>query len=353
MATRTPRRRASRDDPSAGSASRSSARAKRSTSRNARALEALRSLPQPLDAIGVDTVAAALDTPDALVFELAARIAGRSAARRFVGPLRAGFDRFLVDGADRDPGCRAKFAAVEALRALNDADLDVYRIGARTRQLEKAWGPPNDTAAPLRALCARAMVACSALDALDVLADHLADPEWPVRAAAAASIGDLGRAGGAPLLRYKLRVGDLSPDVVAACYGALDHLDAESALDVAGDLLASPEVSGAELRETIGLALAETRRAGAEAPLLAWWARSRFQEERRVALSCAAMLRTPESFAALLALVRESGGHDARDVVLALAPYALTASAREGLLDAARANEASTLLAFAEEALEA
>lgn len=313
-------------------------------SRTERDIAALNELGDaPHDAAGVALIEAALAGKDNLVFERASRLAGGTGDPRYVPALLEGFDRFVAAGDQGDAGCRGKFAAVEALRALHHVDDDVYRRGARIVQLEASWGPPTDTAAPLRALCGQALVAVSALDALDVLADHLADREWPVREAAAGSIADLGRAGGAPLLRFKLRVGDDEPAVVAACMDGLLHLDADGALELARDMLLAPTRDTA-LRETIAVALGESRVAGAEAVLLAWWSRARMADERRLALTCAAMLRTPESFAALLALVRDANGADARDAVAALAPYTLTESARERLLGAAAENEASSVL---------
>jgi hypothetical protein len=105
----------------------------------------------------------------------------------------------------------------------------VFAAGVRHVQLEPAYGGPNDTGAELRGLCGLAFAHFGRHDALAVLAELLADPERVARLGAARGLGDAGRADAAPLLRYKLLLGDDEPEVIAACLESLLHL--EDAID--------------------------------------------------------------------------------------------------------------------------
>jgi hypothetical protein len=299
-------------------------------------------------------VEALLSSTDAMVFCAAARLVPAS-RRAAAEALIQAFHYFAESGQDRDPGSKAKFAAVEALSRLEHIGAAVFRLGARLVQKEAAWGPPIDTAAPLRALSGRALVEINALDALDILTDQLTDDEWPVRAAAAASIADLGRPGSAQLLRLKLRLGDDAGDVISACVLGLLHFDSEGGLALCDELLS---VHPALLlrddgtADAIAVALGESRERGAELVLLKWFKRLRDPSSRELALACIAMQRTPEATGVLIEIVRTHGGPDARAAASAMVPYLLTERARQDLLDAAAANESPAVLETARALLE-
>ena len=300
-----------------------------------------------------EEIRAFLQNTDAMVFAAAARLVPESDAT-YAEALCDGFRYFEQDGADRDPGCKAKFQCVEALRRIQHVGTDVFRQGSKLVQKEAAWGPPIDTAAPLRALCGRALVEVNALDALDVLADQLADPEWPVREAAAGSIADLGRPGGAQLLRFKLRIGDEAGDVISACMLGLLHFDSKGGLELSHELLSAHPARALHddgAADAIAVALGESRAKGSELVLLQWFERVRATSSRELALTCIAMQRTPESKAVLLELIRHEPGPTAKQATNSLVPYLLTESSRDELLEAAAANESGAVLAHAKTAL--
>lgn len=116
--------------------------------------------------------------------------------------LTEAFHRFLANPVKTDPGCMAKLAVVEALRALDRPDPGVFRVGLRHVQLEPTWGGRSDTAAPLRAACALGLVEAGADGVLDELAVLLADPEPDARVGAARALAACGPLA-TPLLRYK------------------------------------------------------------------------------------------------------------------------------------------------------
>ena len=75
-----------------------------------------------------------------------------------------------------------------------DADEeDAYRAALRHVQREPVWGGSEDTAGPLRATAAFALVRMNPRDLVVLLADLLADPDKVARSGAAKALGALGR----------------------------------------------------------------------------------------------------------------------------------------------------------------
>src|SRR5262249_41836511 len=133
---------------------------------------------------------------------------------------------------ERDPGCRGKVAIARALHKLDRWEEAVFARGVRHVQLEPVFGPPEDTAAELRGVCGLAHAHFGRADALDILAELLADRERTARVAAAQGLGDAGRPDASALLRFKVLIDDAEPDVLAACFGSILALggDDEKAL---------------------------------------------------------------------------------------------------------------------------
>jgi len=186
----------------------------------------------------------------------AAVIAAESNLEDHIPALEAAFDRFRQNGSQRDKGCHAKASIAEALYQMNHDGAELYLQGIRHIQMEPVWGGQADTATKLRGLCGMALVRINYPDVLNELALSLADPEMPVRLAAAEALGYYGLADAAPLLRLKIALGDADPEVTAACLSALLQVDTLTAIPYVGTLLHSP-VPG--LAETAALALGESR----------------------------------------------------------------------------------------------
>jgi len=117
-----------------------------------------------------------------IVAAAAATIAAGQELHALEKELEETFTRFLVDPLKTDPGCRAKLAAADALRKLDARAPDVYVRGVAVRQLEPTFGPPIDTAAPVRVCCAAALLETRHPLALLEVAPLLADPE-PIKEA--------------------------------------------------------------------------------------------------------------------------------------------------------------------------
>src|SRR3954452_8007548 len=154
-----------------------------------------------------------------LVVAAAAAIAGENTLVELVKDLEAAFDRFLVNPLKDDKLCRAKIAVVQALDKMEHQDPDVFLKAASHVQLEPVWGGTEDSAPPLRAAAVIALARTEGSRSLPVLVDALADPAKDVRIAAALALGAVGTEAAGLILRLKVRVGDIDPDVFSECLG--------------------------------------------------------------------------------------------------------------------------------------
>jgi HEAT repeat protein len=240
-----------------------------------------------------------------LVVAAAAEVAGERALTNLVPDLVAAFQRFLIDPVETDKLCRAKTSIIEALNQIEADEEDAYRAALRHVQFEPAWGPPEDTAAPLRAAAAFALVRVNPRDLMVLLADLLADPEKVARVAAAKALGGSGALAAIPLLRFKARVGDAEPEVVVECLSALMNAAPAESLTFVGEFLHStPD----EVAEGAALALGESRRPEALEALKAHWPRARQVESLPgILLLAIAITRLPAGIDFLLEVLAEEG----------------------------------------------
>ena len=230
--------------------------------------------------------------------------------------LEPAFGRLLERAVERDPGCRGKVAIARALHQLDRWSDDVFVRGVRWIQKEPVWGGSEDTAAELRGVCGLAFAHARRDDALDVLADLLADPERMARVAAAQALGDSGRRDAAALLRYKARIGDAEPAVLGACLGSVLALD-PGALDFVAGFLGDDDDARAD---AAALALGESRLDGAVAPLLAW-CEDDSAARRRAGYLALALTRADAATAALLDAIGAGERADASAAIAALATF--------------------------------
>jgi hypothetical protein len=201
-------------------------------------------------------------------------------------------------------GCRGKIAIARALEQLDRWDDAVFPVGVRLVQAEPVWGGREDSGAELRAVCAMAYAHTYRPDVLDVLADLLADPERMARVGAATALGDAGHADATALLRYKVRVGDPEPEVIAACLGSLLALAPERSLPLVAGLLDERDDDRAA---AAALALGESKRPSAAPLLIGWCQRTTAALRARVGYVALAMLRDGAAVDHLLAVVATAG----------------------------------------------
>jgi len=267
----------------------------------------------------------------------AAELVGELSLDALIPDLVAAFARFLEKPEKSDKGCRAKTEIAEALHQLDHDDAEVYLAGIRHVQMEPVWGGSADTAAPLRAACARGLVRMQYRDLMVELGDLLADPEVPARVDAARAVAYSGREDGAPLLRLRVLAGDEDDQVIAECLGAMLAVAPNSSLAFVAKLL---DASERPLREMAALALGSARVSEAFPILRDWHARCEDAELRRSALLAIAMLRSDSAFGFLLGLIAEAPGPTARDAIAALGMYQHDDALRERVTQAAARDDA-------------
>ena len=259
----------------------------------------------------------ALQSPRALTAARAARAIREHRIEGLDAELGAAFARFLENPVKTDPGCTAKLAALEALDYGESMDEGPFLRGVRTFQLEGAWGPPEDTAAGVRA---RAIVALARLGVGDfelLCAERLCDPTPPVRQAAAEALAHRGVRSGAALALLKLRTGDEDPMVLLSCMSTLLALAPDVGLEEVCRDLDGPNK---ERREVAALALGESRLDDALTALLGAYARCIRPTERALLLQAVALHRSDRALDALLRTIATARPADARAAIAALAP---------------------------------
>jgi len=277
-------------------------------------LRALERSPEPPDP---EAVREALRSKTGTVVAMAARIVAGREMRGLLPELGPAFTRLCERPVERDPGCRGKIALAKALRTLDEWDDEVFIPGASLTQHEPVWGGKEDTAAELRAECAMAFAHSGREDALHVLADLLADPERSARAGAAQALGDTGRPDAAALLRYKVRVGDPEPEVIATCLESILALAPRSSLPFFAALLKGRD----ERAEAAALALGSSRLAGARPLLLAFCEEATAEARQRTGYLALALLRDDVANDDLLGVVRDGEAPDAVAAAKALATF--------------------------------
>ncbi|HEU5056051.1 MAG TPA: HEAT repeat domain-containing protein [Kofleriaceae bacterium] len=259
---------------------------------------------------------AALAGKTGLLVAAAARVVGELALEPLVEALPGAFANLLERPVERDPGCRGKVQIARTLIQLERWSEAVFARGAAHVQREPVWGGSEDTAAELRGLCGIAHARMARHDALEVLAQLLADPERATRAAAAHGLGDSGRPDAIPLLRYKAIIGDPEPAVLAACLASLLALEPEASVPFVAGFLAA----GGERAEIAAIALGESRRESALPALLAW-CDGATGEPRAVGFLALALLRLEPATAHLVGLVEHAEPADAIAAARALATF--------------------------------
>lgn len=233
--------------------------------------------------------------------------------------LTQAFERLMRDPAKLDPGCKATIAIVQALVMLEDAAARVFFAGIRHVQKEGSFGPPVDTAAPLRGLCARGLARMGHPDALLECVTLLADPEIPARTGAIRAVADSGRPEGVLLLRLKALTGDKEIEVAGECFTALLSLDPAGSVEFVAKFLKFPEQ---DVAEQAALALGESHLPAAFPVLRDAWEGGGAREYRRMLLTAIALLRIDEALEFLLERLASESSVVAADALAGLLFYA-------------------------------
>jgi HEAT repeat protein len=301
------------------------------------------------DAPEADVVPAlrrALRERSSLVAERAALLARERSLTQLAPDLVSAFERFKEDAVKRDPGCRAKQAALEALDVLDANVPETFLAAARYVQLEPQWGRPADTAVGVRARAILALARWADRDAPLLAGELLVDQEWPVRQAAAEALGLYGeRAPAAALVVALAR--EEEPEVMTSCMQSLLRLAPDWGLPWLRTALSR---AGAPLaRECALLALAQSGRDDALTAILEHLEAEVHAPRREEAIRALGLHRTERALAALLGFIAEGSLTTAKAATAALAARRFDPGVYPRVAEAVRQNGARALAAvFAE-----
>jgi len=263
-------------------------------------LKQLRDVPHSADV--VRELRAGLGDASGFVVAQAAELVTEANGAELTANLLAAFDRLMVDPVKRDKLCKGKIAIAEALNRIEYPKIDLFLRAVRYVQMEPVWGGQQDSAGPLRAACGFGIVRLDRLCAPLLLVDLLADPERPVRVAAAQALAHCVASTALPLLRLKARLGDTEPEVTSECFSSLLQMGAADAVPFIVEFLEARDdgVRGAAL-----LALGESRQPEAFDHLVRFWKRP-LRDLCDETLLAFALLRLPAATDFLLSLIGES-----------------------------------------------
>ena len=305
-------------------------------------LAALKAMERSPGAPDEAAVRDALRSKTGILVASATRLVASRELRGLVDELPPAFLRLCEKPVERDPGCRGKIAIARALRELDAWEDEVFVRGIGLVQEEPVWGGREDSAAELRAECAMAFAHSGRTDALDVLADLLADPQRAARAAAAQALGDAGRPDASAILRYKVRIGDEEPEVIAECLGSLLALSPTASLPFVAGLLKGHD----DRAESAALALGESRLFAATPFLVTWCEEVTADLRARVGYLALALLRDEAATEYLLGRVRGEAPADAIAAGKALATFKDDARLAARLREAAAGRERAVVSAI-------
>ncbi len=166
-----------------------------------------------------------------LVVAKAAEIIGERELTEFTDELKSLWPP-LCSEPERDRGCTAKTAIVDALARLALDDPDFCLAGMKFVQMDPGW-PSSDSAVNVRGGCAALLARSWRIgtnDKLIAMTELLADSERVARVHAVNAIADVGHECVVPLLRVKAQCGDPNVEVTGTCFSALLRLRPEESV---------------------------------------------------------------------------------------------------------------------------
>jgi HEAT repeat protein len=280
-------------------------------------IESLRALRDEPDSAEKE-LRTAMQDKNGFFVSKAAALVGELHLAALVPDLETSFERFLKDPVKTDPQCWAKIAIAKALRGLEHKHPRIFLAGLNHVQREPVWGGEADTAGPLRAACAIALVQCQLtdLEILTHLTSGLADPEKIVRIDTASAIAALGSETGSLLLRLKALLGDREPEVMGQCFLALLDLGSPDDVGFVGRFL-SPARDEDVQSEAIA-ALAQSKAPNALDFLRAAWGGRLSHVLRRTLILSLAGSPLPASSEFLLTVSKSESNETAEWVIESL-----------------------------------
>jgi len=256
-----------------------------------------------------------------LIVAKAARLIAAAMLTDLNDDLATAFDRMIEKGASSDKACAATIAIARALVQLDYDGPNLFLAGMRHVQMEASFGPPIDTAAELREVCAMGLANSAYAHKLRELVPLMVDKEWRVRAGAIRAIGIVGNESASLLLRYKMLIGDQDPEVMSDCFASVLQLEGSEGVKLVAGFSKS---ANPEIREAAILAIGASRRSDAIDWLIARFPQTADPPSRKCILLALSTSRTETAMEFLLKQI-----HTATDATARLAADALAIHSRD------------------------
>lgn len=261
------------------------------------------------------TLREALTNADNRLVGRAAKFIGERQVKGMERAMLAAYARFFEDPVKTDPGCAAKIPICEALRQLECDNADFFFAGIRYVQFEPGFGGETDTASELRAICGFALIQLNDSRAMSELVDLLGDSSKTARAGAARAIAHARGQTSELLLRLKINLGDLEPEVLGECFSGLLRLTPDTGIDRIACFLTH---SNTDVCCEAALALGETRSAAAFLLLKEQADLKQARNLEHALLTSIGLLSLPESIDYLLQVIASSDAGAAGTAIRAL-----------------------------------
>ena len=273
-----------------------------------------------------------------LVVAKAAKGAAELRATELVPELVTTLGRFMSNPKQSDKRCAAVTEITKALYEFDHLEPAVYLQGLHHVQLEASFGPPVDTAAMLRGICAQGLLRTQHPEAMAEVLPLLVDPEPAARIGAVRAFAVNGGSTGVLILRLKALTGDPEPEVLVECFSGLLSAEPERQLKFIAEYMDAEEPS---VSEAAMWALGQSHTPAAFKRLKEKWEKAVTRSLRKTLVAAMAASRCDEASQFLYSIIAaDEHSADAVDALEALSAYKSRDTIREAVAQVSRASRA-------------
>ncbi|HWC20079.1 MAG TPA: HEAT repeat domain-containing protein [Terriglobales bacterium] len=274
-----------------------------------------------------------------LVVAKAAKLGAELRATELIPELAAAFGRFMSNAKQKDKRCAAVTEIAKALYEFDYLEPNVYLQGIHHVQLEASFGPPVDTAATLRGICAQGLLRTRHPNAMAEVLPLLVDTEPAARIGAVRAFAVHGGNAGILILRLKALTNDPEPDVLVECFSGLLSAALDDSLKFVAGFMDAEDSS---VSEAAMWALGQSRSPAAFACLKEKWDKTITRSLRKTLMAAMAASRCEEANLFLCSIIAANEhSPDAVYAFEALSTYKSRESIREAVAEVSWGSRAS------------
>lgn len=281
----------------------------------------------------------ALQDKNNLVVAKAAHLCREHTVADYVAELKTAF-QYFADHPDKDKGCFAKKALVQALYALDHDDSGFYQQAVTLRQGEPVWGGSVDSAVDVRCWAALGLTLARDPRVVFDLLPLLYDSEAQARLGAVKAIACLPPTTAELLLRTKVLAGDGDAYVIGECFHQLISIEPDFSVPFVESYLTDLDQ---EILEYAALALGQCHHLDAFMALKQAYEKSVFDMARRYCLKALSLHRSREALDFLLDLLPQVSASEGAFIVEALSIHKHRQDIRERLRETVAGSTSSAL----------